>query len=167
MPRDSLVRRRGGHWRGWRGKRVEYKKPLPSAKCVVRPDQEQESQAWEGTQARMNEQYWPATVQQCLVFIGIARGSFGQCLAAGIFIGLAAIRVSRRVIVANSQPRQDGTPCKNAAVAAYPKWVRRRARDVAVAGNKIAGLDARPRFSNRVRTRLRRRLSCHSYHKDR
>jgi hypothetical protein len=48
----------------------------------------------------MNEQYWPATVQQCLVFIGIARGSFGQCAAVGIFIGLAAIRVSRRVIVA-------------------------------------------------------------------
>jgi hypothetical protein len=60
----------------------------------------------------MNEQYWPATVQQCLIFIGIARGSFGQCLAEGIFIGLAAIRVSRRVIVANSQPRQDGAPAK-------------------------------------------------------
>ena len=55
------------------GMRVEYKKPLPSAKCVVRPDQEQESQASEGTQAGMNEQYWPATVQQCLVFMGIAR----------------------------------------------------------------------------------------------
>jgi hypothetical protein len=94
------------------GMRVEYKKPLPSAKCVVRPDQEQESQASEGTQAGMNEQYWPATVQQCLVFIGIARGSFGQCPAEGIFIGLAAIRVSRRVIVANSQPRQDGAPAK-------------------------------------------------------
>jgi hypothetical protein len=52
-----------------------------------------------------------------LVFIGIARVSFGQCLAVGIFIGLAAIRVSRRVIVANSQPRQDGAP---AAVAHTP-----------------------------------------------
>ncbi len=62
--------------------------------------------------AEMNERYWPATVQQCLVFIGIARGSFGQCLAVGIFIGPAAIRVSRRVIVANSQPWQDGAPAK-------------------------------------------------------
>jgi hypothetical protein len=50
MPRDSLVRRRGGHWRGWRDESGIQQKPLTGrAKCVMRPDQGQESQTWEET----------------------------------------------------------------------------------------------------------------------
>ena len=50
MPRDSLVRRRGGHWRGWKDESGIQQKPLTGrAKCVMRPDQGQELQAWEET----------------------------------------------------------------------------------------------------------------------
>ena len=50
MPRDSLVRRRGDNWRGWRDESGVQQKPLTGrAKCVMRPDQGQKLQAWEET----------------------------------------------------------------------------------------------------------------------
>jgi hypothetical protein len=143
MPRDSLVRRRGGHWRGWRGKRVKYNKAPDLAARSALCDQTRGRSHKPGRKPSQNEQaiFRPilaaaaagvgaagasvmginfarlsqessaersrgiVRLSDPLVFIGIARGSFGQCPAVGIFIGLAAIRVSRRVCPIRSHGR--------------------------------------------------------------